>query len=146
GAPGRRAHSRRAGARPGCGNPRRRHGDRRRHARSPRVRRRRRRAADLAVDERAPPHPGGLHLPHDAASPRRKDEAPTHVRVHARAVVATPRSAARTRARTRRAMTPIARTPHAPGLFLALAPMDGITDGVYRELLTDLFDGERDRK
>lgn len=39
-------------------------------------------------------------------------------------------------------MTPIARTPHAPGLFLALAPMDGITDAVYRELLTDLFDGE----
>lgn len=28
-----------------------------------------------------------------------------------------------------------------PGLFLALAPMDGITDAVYRGLLTDLFDG-----
>lgn len=38
-------------------------------------------------------------------------------------------------------MTPIARTPHDPGLYLALAPMDGITDAVYRELLTDLFAG-----
>lgn len=35
----------------------------------------------------------------------------------------------------------VARRPDAPGLFLALAPMDGITDAVYRELLTDLFGG-----
>ena len=35
----------------------------------------------------------------------------------------------------------IARRPDAPGLFLALAPMDGVTDAVYREVLTDLFGG-----
>ena len=32
----------------------------------------------------------------------------------------------------------IAPTPHAPGLFLALAPMDGVTDWVHRELATSL--------
>ena len=35
----------------------------------------------------------------------------------------------------------VARRPDAPGLFLALAPMDGITDAVYRALLTALFGG-----
>ena len=35
----------------------------------------------------------------------------------------------------------IARTPHDPGLFVALAPMDGVTDHVYRELLTGLRGG-----
>ena len=35
----------------------------------------------------------------------------------------------------------IARRPDEEGLFLALAPMDGITEAVYRELLTGLFDG-----
>jgi len=36
----------------------------------------------------------------------------------------------------------VARRPDAPGLFLALAPMDGITDWVYRDVLTGLHDGE----
>lgn len=35
----------------------------------------------------------------------------------------------------------IATRPDAPGLFLALAPMDGVTDGSYRECLTALFGG-----
>jgi tRNA-dihydrouridine synthase C len=35
----------------------------------------------------------------------------------------------------------IAETPDAPGTFLALAPMDGVTDGSYREVLTALFGG-----
>ena len=35
----------------------------------------------------------------------------------------------------------VARRPDAPGLYLALAPMDGITDAVYRELMTGLFGG-----
>jgi len=35
----------------------------------------------------------------------------------------------------------IATRPDAPGLFLALAPMDGVTDWVYRDLLTDLCGG-----
>lgn len=35
----------------------------------------------------------------------------------------------------------VAARPGEPGLFLALAPMDGITDAVYRGLMTDLFDG-----
>jgi tRNA-dihydrouridine synthase C len=34
--------------------------------------------------------------------------------------------------------TQIARTPHEPGLFLALAPMDGVTDWVHRELASEL--------
>ncbi|KIG16967.1 tRNA-dihydrouridine synthase C [Enhygromyxa salina] len=36
---------------------------------------------------------------------------------------------------------PIALRPDAPGLFLALAPMDGVTDGSYREVLTAMFGG-----
>src|SRR5215218_3469690 len=32
----------------------------------------------------------------------------------------------------------IARSPHEPGLFLSLAPMDGVTDWVHRELATEL--------
>ena len=36
----------------------------------------------------------------------------------------------------------VARRPDAPGLFLALAPMDGVTDWVYRDLLTGLHDGD----
>ena len=36
----------------------------------------------------------------------------------------------------------VARRPDAPGLFVALAPMDGVTDWVYRELLTDLHGGD----
>ncbi|MEM6995548.1 MAG: tRNA-dihydrouridine synthase family protein [Myxococcota bacterium] len=35
----------------------------------------------------------------------------------------------------------VARRPDAPGLFVALAPMDGVTDWVYRELITDLHGG-----
>lgn len=35
----------------------------------------------------------------------------------------------------------VATRPDAPGLFLALAPMDGVTDWVYRDLLTDLAGG-----
>lgn len=35
----------------------------------------------------------------------------------------------------------VAPRPDAPGLFLALAPMDGVTDWVYRDLLTDLAGG-----
>jgi tRNA-dihydrouridine synthase C len=35
----------------------------------------------------------------------------------------------------------VATHPGAPGLFLALAPMDGVTDWVYRGLLTDLGGG-----
>lgn len=35
----------------------------------------------------------------------------------------------------------VAPRPDAPGLFLALAPMDGVTDWVYRDLLTDLGEG-----
>lgn len=38
-------------------------------------------------------------------------------------------------------MTPIAARPHEPGLFLALAPMDGVTDWVYRDLMTRLRGG-----
>lgn len=36
----------------------------------------------------------------------------------------------------------IARRPDAPGLFAALAPMDGVTDWVYRDLLTRMHGGE----
>lgn len=36
----------------------------------------------------------------------------------------------------------VVRTPLEPGQFLALAPMDGVTDWVYRALMTALFDGE----
>jgi tRNA-dihydrouridine synthase C len=36
----------------------------------------------------------------------------------------------------------IARTPLERGLFLALAPMDGVTDAAYRELMTELFAGK----
>ncbi len=36
----------------------------------------------------------------------------------------------------------IARRPDAPGLFVALAPMDGVTDWVYRDLLTKLHGGD----
>ena len=36
---------------------------------------------------------------------------------------------------------PVAPTPSDPGLFLALAPMDGVTDWVYRALMTDLHGG-----
>lgn len=36
----------------------------------------------------------------------------------------------------------VATRPDEPGLYLALAPMDGVTDAVYRELLTDLYDGD----
>ena len=35
----------------------------------------------------------------------------------------------------------VAPRPGEPGLFLALAPMDGVTDFVYREVMTDLFGG-----
>ncbi|MCA9718956.1 MAG: tRNA-dihydrouridine synthase family protein [Myxococcales bacterium] len=35
----------------------------------------------------------------------------------------------------------VADHPDAPGLFLALAPMDGVTDAVYRGLLTEQFGG-----
>jgi tRNA-dihydrouridine synthase C len=35
----------------------------------------------------------------------------------------------------------VAATPSDDGLFLALAPMDGVTDWVYRELITDIADG-----
>lgn len=35
----------------------------------------------------------------------------------------------------------IAREPGDPGLFLALAPMDGVTDHVHRGLVSDLFGG-----
>lgn len=35
----------------------------------------------------------------------------------------------------------IAEQPDAPGTYLALAPMDGVTDGSYREVLTALFGG-----
>jgi tRNA-dihydrouridine synthase C len=35
----------------------------------------------------------------------------------------------------------VARRPDTPGLFIALAPMDGVTDGSYREVLTGLFGG-----
>jgi tRNA-dihydrouridine synthase C len=35
----------------------------------------------------------------------------------------------------------VAPRPDAPGLYLALAPMDGITDAVYREPLTGMFGG-----
>lgn len=35
----------------------------------------------------------------------------------------------------------VAERPDAPGSFLALAPMDGVTDGSYREVLTSLFGG-----
>lgn len=37
--------------------------------------------------------------------------------------------------------TAIAQRPDAPGLFLALAPMDGVTDWVYRDLMTGLAGG-----
>ncbi len=37
--------------------------------------------------------------------------------------------------------TALARRPHDPGLFLALAPMDGVTDYGHRKILTDLFSG-----
>ncbi len=36
----------------------------------------------------------------------------------------------------------IARTPGEAGLFLALAPMDGVTDAVFRALLSGLFGGQ----
>ena len=36
----------------------------------------------------------------------------------------------------------VARAPDEPGLYLALAPMDGVTDAVYRALLTDQAGGE----
>ncbi|MCR9159912.1 MAG: tRNA dihydrouridine synthase [Nannocystaceae bacterium] len=36
----------------------------------------------------------------------------------------------------------IARRPDAPGLFAALAPMDGVTDWVYRDLLTRMHGGD----
>lgn len=36
----------------------------------------------------------------------------------------------------------VAPTPHDEGLFLALAPMDGITDAVYRGLMTEIFGGQ----
>lgn len=36
----------------------------------------------------------------------------------------------------------VAQRPWDPGVFVALAPMDGITDAVYRELMTSLFDGQ----
>ena len=35
----------------------------------------------------------------------------------------------------------VARHPGDPGLFVALAPMDGITDWVYRALITDIHQG-----
>lgn len=35
----------------------------------------------------------------------------------------------------------VARRPDGPGLFLALAPMDGVTDASYREVLTSMFGG-----
>jgi tRNA-dihydrouridine synthase C len=35
----------------------------------------------------------------------------------------------------------IAERPDAAGTYLALAPMDGVTDGSYREVLTSLFGG-----
>ena len=35
----------------------------------------------------------------------------------------------------------VATRPDAAGLYLALAPMDGVTDAVYRELLTELHGG-----
>ncbi len=35
----------------------------------------------------------------------------------------------------------VATRPDAPGLFVALAPMDGVTDWVYRDLLTDQVEG-----
>lgn len=35
----------------------------------------------------------------------------------------------------------VARRPGDPGLFLALAPMDGVTDASYRGVLTDLLHG-----
>ena len=34
---------------------------------------------------------------------------------------------------------PIARRPGDPGQFLLLAPMDGVTDHVYRALITELY-------
>lgn len=36
----------------------------------------------------------------------------------------------------------VAPRPDAPGLFLALAPMDGVTDHVFRDLMTAQFDGQ----
>ncbi|MBL4684812.1 MAG: tRNA-dihydrouridine synthase family protein [Nannocystaceae bacterium] len=36
----------------------------------------------------------------------------------------------------------VARRPDERGLFVALAPMDGVTDWVYRQLLTDLHGGD----
>lgn len=42
---------------------------------------------------------------------------------------------------TRRRREVVARAPGEAGLFLALAPMDGVTDWVYRALLTDLEEG-----
>lgn len=57
-------------------------------------------------------------------------------------VLADTRRAAATRwAAVSASRAQVARRPDAPGLFLALAPMDGITDAVYRELLTGLFGG-----
>lgn len=44
-------------------------------------------------------------------------------------------------AETRRARARVAARPGEPGLYLALAPMDGVTDAVYRELLTGLRGG-----
>ena len=39
------------------------------------------------------------------------------------------------------ARTQVARGPADAGLFLALAPMDGVTDAVFRDLMTGLFGG-----
>ncbi|MCB9568645.1 MAG: tRNA-dihydrouridine synthase family protein [Myxococcales bacterium] len=36
----------------------------------------------------------------------------------------------------------VAATPSDEGLFLALAPMDGVTDAVFREVITDLLGGD----
>ena len=37
------------------------------------------------------------------------------------------------------ARSQVAARPDAPGLFVALAPMDGVTDSSYREVMTQLF-------
>lgn len=58
------------------------------------------------------------------------------------AVLADRRGEAETRWRERwAARVEVARRPDAPGLYLALAPMDGVTDAVYRGLLTGLNGG-----
>jgi tRNA-dihydrouridine synthase C len=54
----------------------------------------------------------------------------------------TAETAAETRWRaTWAARAQVAARPDAPGLYLALAPMDGVTDAVYRALLTELEGG-----